>query len=41
MKCFKKNIYAMSYIRKIDNIETPSSPNSEWSLTQEEEEDIR
>ena len=27
---FQKNIYAVSYIRKIDNIETLYLPNSEW-----------
>ena len=31
---FQKSIYAVSYIRKIDNIETPSLPNCQWSLTQ-------
>ena len=34
----QKSIYAVSYIRKIDNIKTPSLSNSEWSLTQEKEE---
>ena len=38
---FQKRIYAVSYIRKIDNIETPSLPNSQWSLTQEEEEEVK
>ena len=38
---FQKSIYAVSYIRKIDNIETPSLPNSQWSLTQEEEEEVK
>ena len=32
---FQRSIYAVSYIRKIDNIETTSLPNSQWSLTQE------
>ena len=30
---FQKNIFSVSYIDKINNIETPSLPNSEWSLT--------
>ena len=30
---FQKSIYAVSYIRKVDNIESPSLPNSQWSLT--------
>ena len=38
---FQRSIYAVSYIRKIDNIETPSLPNSQWSLTQEEEEEVK
>ena len=38
---FQKNIFAVSYIDKINNIETPSLPNSEWSLTQEENEEVK
>ena len=38
---FQRSIYAVSYIRKIDNIETPSLPNSQWSLMQEEEEEVK
>ena len=38
---FHKSIYAVSYIHKIGNIETPSLPNSQWSLTQEEEEEVK
>ena len=30
---FQKNIYTVSYIRNIDNIESPSLPYSEWPLT--------
>ena len=41
MKCFKKSIYAGRQYRKIDNIETPSLPNSQWSLTQEEEKEVK
>ena len=38
---FQRSIYAVSYIRKIDNIETLFLPNSQWSLTQEEEEEVK
>ena len=38
---FPENIYAVSYIRNIDNIESPSLPYSEWPLTQKEEEEFK
>ena len=38
---FQRSIYTDSYIRKIGNIETPSLPNCQWSLTQEEEEEVK
>ena len=38
---FQRSICAVSYIRKINNIETPSLPNSQWSLMQEEEEEVK
>ena len=38
---FQKGIYAVSYIRKIDNIETPSLPKCQWSLTKKEEEEVK
>ena len=38
---FWKNVYAVNYIHKINNIETPSLPNSGWSLTQEKEEEVK
>ena len=38
---FQRSIYAVSYIRKIDNIETPSLPKCQWSLTKKEEEEVK
>ena len=38
---FWKNVYAVNYIHKINDIETPSLPNSGWSLTQEKEEEVK
>ena len=39
---FQRSIYSVSYIRKlIDNIETPSLPDSQWLLTQQEEQEIK
>ena len=37
MKIFKQ----LAIFAKIDNIEAPLLPNSEWSLTQEEEEEVK
>ena len=38
---FQRSIYSVSYIRKIDNIETPSLPDNQLLLTQEEEEEVK
>ena len=41
MKSFKKIFTLLAIFSKFDNIETPSLPNSQWSLTQEEEEEVK
>ena len=41
MKSFKKVFTQLAIFAKIDNIETPSLPYSQSSLTQEEEEEVK